>query len=118
MNKKRFKESTIVVQKVKNVSDDYVDLIESVKAKLKKDRAEDSKKSNKEEKKLKGLIVAPSKDKYVKFKKYLVTHHNGFNKSWRISQRIKHLDHVQSYETESSSSPNVKAGNLTPYWKS
>lgn len=117
MNKNRFKESTIVVKKVKNVSDDYIDLIESAKARLKKDELENLKKT-KEEKYLNGLIVSPSKDKYVKFKKYLVTDHNGFNKSWRISQRIKHLDRGNSYETESSSSPNVKNGFFTPYWKS
>ena len=118
LNRKKFSDSATGAEKVKKASEEFKDLVESAKSRMRKDLADNLARPEKEEKSFTGLLVMPAKDKYVKFKKYLVIDHSSFDKSWRTSQKTKNSEHVQSYETESSSSPNGKAGRSTPALKS
>lgn len=118
LNRKKFIDSTNGIEKIRNFSEECKDLIESAKHKIRRELVENLKKLEKEEKNFSGLLVMPNKDKYVKFKKYLVTDHASLNKSWRTSQKIKNLACAHSYETECSTSPKGKAGLMTPTIKS
>ncbi len=100
----------------KKSSDNYKQIVENARARLRIETPSLPKLTSTEEKPVNILISTPKCEKYVKFKKNKLLDPEAFKKSWRFSKVSRTKDENQSFETEKSfgSSPHTIQANSSP----